>query len=46
MIENAGEVIFAVARTVGWLAHAIEEYRYRLRFRTRAVYTGPPLTDS
>ena len=27
MIDNAGEVIFAVARTVGWLAHAIEEYQ-------------------
>jgi citrate synthase len=40
MIDNAGEVIFAVARTAGWLAHAIEEYRYRLRFRPRAVYTG------
>jgi citrate synthase len=46
MIDNAGEVIFAIARTVGWLAHAIEEYRYRLRFRTRAVYTGPPLTET
>ncbi len=44
MIDNAGEVIFAVARTVGWLAHAIEEYRYRLRFRPRAVYTGEAVT--
>jgi citrate synthase len=43
MIDNAGEVIFAIARTVGWLAHAIEEYRHRLRYRPRAVYTGPPL---
>ncbi|MEY2396985.1 MAG: citrate synthase [Actinomycetota bacterium] len=42
MIDNAGEVIFAVARTVGWLAHAAEEYRYRLRYRPRAVYTGVP----
>jgi citrate synthase len=42
MIDNAGEVIFAVSRTAGWLAHAIEEYRYRLRFRPRAVYTGMP----
>ena len=42
MIEQAGEVIFAVARTVGWLAHAAEEYQHRLRFRTRAVYVGPP----
>jgi citrate synthase len=44
MIDNAGEVIFAIARTVGWLAHAIEEYRHRLRYRPRAVYTGPPLS--
>lgn len=46
MVDNAGEVIFAVARTAGWLAHAIEEYRYRLRFRPRAVYTGDPVTKS
>lgn len=45
MIDNAGEVIFAIARTVGWLAHAIEEYRYRLRYRPRAVYTGTPPTS-
>lgn len=43
MIDNAGEVIFAIARTVGWIAHAIEEYRHRLRYRPRAVYTGIPL---
>lgn len=42
MVEGAGEIIFAVARTAGWLAHAAEEYEHRLRFRTRAVYTGPP----
>lgn len=41
MVEDAGQVVFAVARTVGWLAHAAEEYRHRLRFRSRAVYTGP-----
>ncbi len=46
MIDDAGEVIFAIARTVGWLAHAIEEYRYRLRFRPRAIYTGASLTSS
>jgi citrate synthase len=41
MIEEAGEVLFATTRTVGWLAHAVEEYQHRLRFRPRAVYTGP-----
>jgi citrate synthase len=41
MIEGAGEAIFATARIAGWIAHAIEEYEHRLRFRTRATYTGP-----
>jgi citrate synthase len=44
MIEDAGEVLFATSRTVGWLAHAAEEYQHRLRFRPRAVYTGPPVS--
>ncbi len=38
MPADAGEVIFAVARTAGWIAHAIEEYGEEpLRFRARAV---------
>ena len=41
MIRGAGEVIFAVARTAGWLAHAMEEYTARTPLRPRAVYTGP-----
>ncbi|MEM9561837.1 MAG: citrate/2-methylcitrate synthase [Actinomycetota bacterium] len=42
MPPNAGEAIFAVARTAGWLAHAIEEYDEKpFRFRTRAHYVGP-----
>ncbi|HUF32189.1 MAG TPA: citrate/2-methylcitrate synthase [Acidimicrobiales bacterium] len=41
MVDDAGEITFAVARTAGWLAHAAEEYQHRLRFRTRAAYTGP-----
>jgi citrate synthase len=44
MVDEAGELIFTVARTVGWLAHAAEEYRHRLRFRPRATYTGPAPT--
>lgn len=39
-IDGASELLFAVARTVGWLAHAIEEYDHALRFRTRAAYVG------
>ena len=41
MDPQAGEVIFAVARTAGWIAHALEEYgEDPLRFRFRARYTG------
>jgi citrate synthase len=42
MVDDAGELMFTVARIAGWLAHAAEEYQHRLRFRSRAVYTGPP----
>lgn len=41
MRVGAGEAIFAIARTVGWLAHAIEEYERPSPLRPRAVYTGP-----
>lgn len=41
-VDGATEAIFAVSRTVGWLAHAIEEYDHALRFRPRAAYVGPP----
>ena len=41
MRPDAGEVVFAVARSAGWLAHALEEYGSPpLRFRARAVYVG------
>jgi citrate synthase len=30
-----------VARTSGWIAHAMEEYAREAPLRTRAVYTGP-----
>lgn len=40
---DASEVIFTVARSAGWLAHAIEEYEEApVRVRARALYTGPP----
>ncbi|MBI2760123.1 MAG: hypothetical protein HYX51_01690 [Chloroflexi bacterium] len=38
MVRGAGEAIFAVARTAGWLAHAIEEYQHPTVFRPRAVH--------
>jgi citrate synthase len=42
MITGAGEAIFAIARTAGWLAHGLEAYAARTPLRPRAVYTGPP----
>ena len=43
MPSSATEAIFAIARTAGWVAHALEEYdEAPLRFRSRALYTGPP----
>ncbi|MEV0514840.1 citrate synthase [Nonomuraea sp. NPDC050405] len=42
MVPGAGEAIFAVARTAGWLAHAMEEYEKGSLLRLRASYTGPP----
>ncbi|MCO5975066.1 citrate/2-methylcitrate synthase, partial [Actinoallomurus soli] len=42
MSRGAGEAIFAVARTAGWLAHALEEYARGTPLRPRAIYTGPP----
>ncbi|MFD0549883.1 citrate synthase [Streptomyces rectiviolaceus] len=45
MPAEAGETIFAVARTAGWIAHALEEYEERpLRMRPSGQYVGlrPP----
>jgi len=46
MIPGAGEAIFAVARTAGWLAHALEEYARDSPIRPRGIYTGPPALPS
>jgi len=45
MVRGAGEAIFAVARTAGWIAHALEAYSGPGPLRPRAVYTGRPATD-
>jgi citrate synthase len=46
MIRGSGEAIFAVARTAGWVAHAMEAYTGPGPLRPRAVYTGrPAVTD-
>ncbi|MEV8229946.1 citrate synthase family protein [Streptomyces sp. NPDC079167] len=42
MPAETGETVFAVARTAGWIAHAMEEYTERpLRMRPSGQYTGP-----
>ncbi len=42
MAAEAGETVFAVARTAGWIAHALEEYQERpLRMRPSGQYRGP-----
>jgi citrate synthase len=43
MLEGSAQAIFAVARTAGWLAHALEEYQGRKPLRPRTIYTGPPI---
>jgi citrate synthase len=42
MIPGAGEAIFAIARTAGWLAHALEAYSRDAPIRPRSIYVGPP----
>jgi citrate synthase len=42
MIRGSGEAVFAVARTAGWIAHAVEAYAGPGPLRPRAVYTGRP----
>ncbi|MCX4965311.1 citrate synthase [Streptomyces sp. NBC_00654] len=42
MPAEAGETVFAVSRTAGWIAHALEEYAERpLRMRPIGQYRGP-----
>jgi citrate synthase len=43
MPAEAGEAVFAVGRTAGWVAHALEEYgEVGLRMRPSSTYDGPP----
>ena len=39
--DPAPLLLFALGRTIGWIAHAIEEYASGQLIRPRARYTGP-----
>ncbi|HEX3737633.1 MAG TPA: citrate/2-methylcitrate synthase [Solirubrobacterales bacterium] len=39
--DGSAPTIFTIARIAGIVAHALEEYEHRLRFRPRASYIGP-----
>jgi citrate synthase len=40
--RHAPLALFALGRTAGWLAHAIEQYTLNQLIRPRARYVGPP----
>jgi citrate synthase len=42
MIPGAGEAVFVLGRTAGWIGHALEEYDSKTTFRVRAAYVGEP----
>lgn len=40
--DGAPLALFALGRTAGWIAHAIEQYEEKQLIRPRARYVGPP----
>lgn len=40
--DGAPLALFAIGRTIGWVAHAIEQYAQNAMIRPRARYVGPP----
>jgi len=43
--REAPLLLFALGRTIGWMAHGIEEYASGQLIRPRARYTGPAPGD-
>lgn len=41
MPPGSGEAVFALARTAGWIAHALEQYEQPTFMRARVDYLGP-----
>ncbi|MEO9223479.1 MAG: citrate synthase [Acidimicrobiales bacterium] len=41
MRPGSGEAIFVIARTAGWVAHALEQYDQTTLMRSRVDYAGP-----
>ena len=41
--REAPLALFAIARSVGWIAHALEQQRSKVLIRPRAFYAGPAL---